>query len=321
MSSAEKRAKLLSGLLAQRGEAAPAPVQTPPARPSEVIRFNERRSEIAASVLYSKGNATAETFRPAQWTFEKETQPAAPQRGKSVTLIAVLGCLALVVSGGLFVMSRIEPGMVAPAPVADSAPHTATIAVPAPTPTPAPVPAPMPRAAAAVAPAPAAAPTSAPRAESPMPAAPAEPVATSAPAAAPVPAPEPAPAAVAPQPEAAAPVVVAAAPAPQPAAVETPAPARDPQAIAGLIGRGDELLGTGDIVSARLFYQRAAELGSGPAATAVGQTYDPLFLEVARVRGVRGDPLTAAQWYRKAIALGDRGAEIRLRRLEAKPPG
>jgi len=36
---------------------------------------------------------------------------------------------------------------------------------------------------------------------------------------------------------------------------------------------------------------------------------------------VRGDPKAAAEWYRKAIALGDRQAEIRLRRLEGKPPG
>jgi TPR repeat protein len=117
-------------------------------------------------------------------------------------------------------------------------------------------------------------------------------------------------------------VAVVPAPEPEPPQAAAPAPSEptpDPQEIAGLIARGDELLGTGDVVSARLFYQRAAELGSGPAATAVGQTYDPLFLEVARVRGVRGDPQAAADWYRKAVALGDQQAEIRLRRLEAKP--
>jgi TPR repeat protein len=143
--------------------------------------------------------------------------------------------------------------------------------------------------------------------------------------AAPEPPPPPAPvAAAAPPPEPAPPAPVAAtavAPAPQPAPPAASPPPADPQEIAGLVARADELLGTGDVVSARLFYQRAAELGSGPAATAVGQTYDPLFLEVARVRGVRGDTQVAAAWYRKAIALGDRQAEIRLRRLEGKPPG
>jgi hypothetical protein len=292
MSSAEKRAQLLSGLLAQRGEAAPAKREAvAPPRPSEVIRFNERRAE-AASVLYSKGAATAETFRPAQWTFDKEAQPAAAPsapRARRINLIAVFGCLALAVSTGLFVLSRLEPGTPSPISTAPAAAPSAAAVLPQ------------------------------PRAEAPMPASPPPAVA------APEPPPPPAPvAAAAPPPEPAPPAPVAAtavAPAPQPAPPAASPPPADPQEIAGLVARADELLGTGDVVSARLFYQRAAELGSGPAATAVGQTYDPLFLEVARVRGVRGDTQAAAAWYRKAIALGDRQAEIRLRRLEGKPPG
>lgn len=105
----------------------------------------------------------------------------------------------------------------------------------------------------------------------------------------------------------------------------TPAPAAaaavDTQQAEALLARGDDMMATGDVVAARLFYQRAAELGSAAAATAVGQTYDPGVLELLRVRGARGDVQVAAEWYRKAIAAGDRQAEIRLKRLLARSAG
>ncbi len=88
-----------------------------------------------------------------------------------------------------------------------------------------------------------------------------------------------------------------------------------------MLARGDDLLATGDVAAARLFYQRAAEQGNAAAATAVGQTYDPAILDLLRVRGVRGDAQLAAEWYRKAMAAGDRQAEIRLKRLLARTPG
>ena len=99
-----------------------------------------------------------------------------------------------------------------------------------------------------------------------------------------------------------------------------PVPRSSPQADA-LLARGDDLLATGDVAAARLFYQRAAEQGSAAAATAVGQTYDPAVLELLRVRGVRGDVQAAAEWYRKAIDAGDRQAEIRLKRLLGRNSG
>jgi TPR repeat protein len=95
----------------------------------------------------------------------------------------------------------------------------------------------------------------------------------------------------------------------------------DTQQVDALLARGDDLLATGDVAAARLFYQRAAELGSAAAATAVGQTYDPGVLELLRVRGARGDVQLAAEWYRKAVAAGDRQAEIRLNRLQARTSG
>jgi TPR repeat protein len=93
------------------------------------------------------------------------------------------------------------------------------------------------------------------------------------------------------------------------------------QELDTLIERGNQLLATGDIAAARLFYQRAAEQGSGAGATAVGKTYDPLFLEQAHVLGARGDLVMAMQWYRKAISLGDHRAESRLKLLSGKSAG
>jgi len=75
-------------------------------------------------------------------------------------------------------------------------------------------------------------------------------------------------------------------------------------ATAALLRRGDELFGTGDVASARLFYERAANAGEARAAMRLGQTFDPIFLDRARLRGVRGDPETALFWYRRAHDLG-----------------
>jgi hypothetical protein len=80
--------------------------------------------------------------------------------------------------------------------------------------------------------------------------------------------------------------------------------------------RGDELLGRGDIVSARLFYERAADAGDAQAALKTGATYDPAFLEEWGVRGVPGDPVKAASWYRRARELGAQEAG---RLLESLP--
>ena len=85
--------------------------------------------------------------------------------------------------------------------------------------------------------------------------------------------------------------------------------------------RGDALRGTGDVASARLFYERAAEQGSAVAARAVGETYDPIVLEEEHVRGVRGDQRKAEDWYRKAILGGDATAVDRLHRLVSQTSG
>ena len=110
------------------------------------------------------------------------------------------------------------------------------------------------------------------------------------------------------------------APAPGPGAAQNPSPASRPTLpaapVAALVRRGDTMLAIGDISAARLLYQRAAST-SGQAATAAGKTYDPAFLAQIGARGIRPDPAAAAEWYRKALALGDGEADQLLRRLPA----
>ena len=85
-----------------------------------------------------------------------------------------------------------------------------------------------------------------------------------------------------------------------------------------LLARGDRLLSIGDITSARLFYERAADGGAGLAALRLGETYDPVFLDRVHLRGVRADLGAASSWYRRARDLGTADAEVLLRGLETK---
>jgi hypothetical protein len=127
--------------------------------------------------------------------------------------------------------------------------------------------------------------------------------------------PESPPAAVAapisPQPE---PVIAGYAPAP--AAQSAEARLR-PEEVAALLMRGDALFGSGNVVSARLYYERAAEGGDAQAALRLGETYDSAFLARAHLNGVLGDAAAAARWYRYARGLGAVEAEILLNSVTA----
>jgi hypothetical protein len=89
--------------------------------------------------------------------------------------------------------------------------------------------------------------------------------------------------------------------------------------IAALVTRGDAFLTAGDIASARLFYERAADAGDSAAALRLGATFDPNFLGRVGIRGNPGDPAQAAFWYRRARDLGDAAAAERLKTLEGQP--
>jgi len=99
----------------------------------------------------------------------------------------------------------------------------------------------------------------------------------------------------------------------------SPGPRLSPAEIRALINRGDAFLSAGDIASARLFYERAADAGEAAAALRLGATFDPNFLDRAGVRGNPGDPARAASWYRRARDLGDAAAAERLKGLERQP--
>ena len=98
----------------------------------------------------------------------------------------------------------------------------------------------------------------------------------------------------------------------------TTGPRLSAEDMGALLARGDTLLSVGDVVSARLFYERAADAGGGVAAIRLGETFDPLFLDRVHLRGVRGDPGAALFWYRRARDLGVAEAEVLLKALEAE---
>jgi hypothetical protein len=139
-------------------------------------------------------------------------------------------------------------------------------------------------------------------------------------------APQPAapPQAVAPQaiapPPAAAPLAaiapVAVVPAAQPAPAASPQARRmDPDELAMLMQRAQGFLATGDLMSARLLLERAADAQDVNAVLMLAQTYDPDVLGTADVRNTIAEPAKARAWYQKAAQLGSADAQRRLAQL------
>jgi hypothetical protein len=88
----------------------------------------------------------------------------------------------------------------------------------------------------------------------------------------------------------------------------------DAEEIDRLMRRGERFLAVGDVLAARIAFQRAAEAGDGNAAVALGATYDPTELAKLGVVGTRGDVAKAQSWYQKAEEFGSREATGRLQR-------
>ena len=80
-----------------------------------------------------------------------------------------------------------------------------------------------------------------------------------------------------------------------------------------LVSRGDAVLATRDVTSARLYYQRAADAGDNAAALRLGATFDPVFLNRTGLGPMGADLAKAAQWYRRARDLGNKDAETLLK--------
>lgn len=115
----------------------------------------------------------------------------------------------------------------------------------------------------------------------------------------------------APAPVAAAPAAVAPPPAPAPHVEKI-----DPGTLAGMMSRAKSLMAIGDITSARLLLQRAAEAQDADAAFMLGQTYDPAVLGSQDIRSITPDPAIARKWYQKAAQLGSADAQQRLAQMQ-----
>ncbi len=90
----------------------------------------------------------------------------------------------------------------------------------------------------------------------------------------------------------------------------------DPDEITLLMKQGEQFIAAGDVVTARIVFQRAAEAGDANAAMALGATYDPTVLAKLGVAGLGADLEKARTWYQKAESLGSTEATRRLAILE-----
>ncbi|WP_108520781.1 hypothetical protein [Bradyrhizobium algeriense] len=90
----------------------------------------------------------------------------------------------------------------------------------------------------------------------------------------------------------------------------------DPDELAALLKRAKSLLAIGDITSARLLLERAADAQEAEAALMLAGTYDPLVLGSQDLRSITPDPAAARVWYQKAAQLGSADAKRRLGQLQ-----
>jgi hypothetical protein len=100
----------------------------------------------------------------------------------------------------------------------------------------------------------------------------------------------------------------------------------DREETADLIGRGEKFIKAGELASARLVLQRAAEAGDQRAALMLAGTFDPIVLEKIGIQGfapdiIRGfapDIALARTWYERAKEFGSREAVRRLQMLASR---
>ncbi|MFC4175585.1 hypothetical protein ACFOYU_26500 [Microvirga sp. GCM10011540] len=104
-----------------------------------------------------------------------------------------------------------------------------------------------------------------------------------------------------------------------PPAVQPPrTEAAPPPAVADdrLLKRANSLLRSGDVSAARLLLERSAEEGNAQAVYLLAETFDPHVLAVIGALGIRSDAAKAQELYARALALGIRQAEARMRALK-----
>src|SRR5712664_2021473 len=108
----------------------------------------------------------------------------------------------------------------------------------------------------------------------------------------------------------------AAAPVAAPPVAAPPARKLDPDELAKFLTRAKSLLAAGDIPSARLLLERAADAQDAGAALMLARTYDPDVLGTQDTRNITPDPAMARAWYQKAGQLGSTDAQRRLTQLQ-----
>ena len=89
----------------------------------------------------------------------------------------------------------------------------------------------------------------------------------------------------------------------------------DSDELAALLKRGEGFIASGDLASARLVLQRAAEAGEAQAALSLAGTFDPIVLDKLGLQGQKADIEKARIWYQRAQELGSAAAPRRLQLL------
>jgi len=103
---------------------------------------------------------------------------------------------------------------------------------------------------------------------------------------------------------------------PPPAAAAPPARQLDADELAALLKRARSLIAIGDIASARLLLERAADAQEASAALLLAQTYDPAVLGTPDMRSITPDAAMARSWYQKAARFGSMDAQQRLAQMQ-----
>jgi len=95
-----------------------------------------------------------------------------------------------------------------------------------------------------------------------------------------------------------------------------PARKLDADELATMMNRAKGFLAAGDIPSARLLLERAADAQEASAALILARTYDPDALGTQDARNIIPDPAMARAWYQKAAQLGSTDAQRRIAQLQ-----
>ena len=89
----------------------------------------------------------------------------------------------------------------------------------------------------------------------------------------------------------------------------------DPEELASMRLHADHFIRSGDLSSARLLLERAAEAGDGNAALTLAGTFDPNVLKTLGFQEGAADIEMACLWYERAEKFGSAEARDRLQQL------